>query len=405
LDLDRRLDDWTNLAPWRHLSALALVALVAAVRWHHCVLSSDPLIDEATYLEAFRAVLEGRSAYEVVSYHYTPFFASVGGGLLSGLGELGTLGVLRVASLLGLAIAIWCSFAWLDVSWWRRLALAVGFVALAPSVGAGLCTGNISFAVIGLILLALVQWSRRSPASGAVPSGLALGATVAAKPLAPLALVALFLHRPTGGHGAQSGGGIGRRHQIAGLVGGLTATALILPMVSRLAEMSEQPIHPLSYARSFSLQRVLSLAGIEVSALAIVLAGVLALAVLLRFLALDRSQLLAVAVTASVLVTPIIWNHTLVMTLPVQVMALVIAAERWRVARGKASRNRSFELVFVALGALAMQFSEGFGAVDELSRGAQLAFLAVPYFAPALLAAYLLVFTGSIGGRRGLRNR
>ena len=395
LALDQRLDDWADQPLWRHLSALALIALVAAVRWRHCILLGDALIDEDTYLAAFRAAVEGSSPYDVGSFHYTPFFAWAGAQLIVRVGEFGTVQILRLSSLAGLAVAVWCSSAWLAVSWPTRLALAVALVAIAPAVGAGLCTGNISFAVIGVILPALIFWSRRSVLAGAIPSGFALGATVAAKPLAPLALVALFFHRRAGERGNEDG----RRHQLAGLAGGLTAVALLLPMVSRLSEMSEQPIHRLSYARSFSLQRLLSLAGLEVNAIVIVLAGALALAALLRFLPLERSQLLAVAVTASVLVTPIVWNHTLVLTLPVQVMALAVAVARWRAARAKGSR--AYELILVALGALAIQFSGGVGAVDELSRAAQFAFIALPCFAPALLTAYVLVSTGSPeAGRR-----
>ena len=399
-DLDRRLDNWAATKLWLHLVALVVIALVALVRWHHCVLASKPLIDEATYLEAFRAVVEGRSPYEIGSYHYTPLFAGAGAGLIGLLGEPGTLVALRLAGLGGLALAVWCSTAWLAVAWGWRLALAAAFVALAPAAGAGLCTGNVSFAIVGAILFALMQWFRRSLLSGALPSGLLLGATVAAKPLAPLALVALFFHR------AWPKGSLGRfAARFTAVVGGLVAALLLLPMVSQLAAMSSQPIHPLSYARSFSLQRILSLAGIEVSALAVFVFGALGLAVLVRFLRLDRSQLLAVAVTASVLVTPIIWNHTLMLTLPVQVMALAIAWSRWRrrhAAPPEVSRHRTYELLLVTLGALAIQFSEGFGAVDALSRTAQFLFLALLCFAPAALTAYVLVSTGasSESGRR-----
>ncbi len=418
LDLDQRLDDWAAQGLWCHLAALALIALVAAVRWRHCVLSGYALIDEETYLGAFRTMAEGSSPYDVGGYLYTPFFAWVGAQLIARLGEFATLGVLRLSSLAGLAVAVWCSSAWLAVSWPTRVALAVAFVAVAPAVGAGLCTGNISFAVIGVILLALIRWSRRSALLGAVPSGLALGATVAAKPLAPLALVALFFHRrPNEAENERVGdsGDSDRHHRLggqvegrlAGLVGGLTAVALLAPMLSRLGEMSAQPIHQLSYARSFSLQRLLSLAGMKVNALAIVLVGALALVILVRVLPLDRSRLLAVAVTASVLVTPVVWNHTLVLTLPVQVMALAVAVDRWRwrPVPATAPRRRTYEIAFVALGALAIQLSEGIGAVDELSRAAQLAFISLPCFAPALLCAYVLVSTGAASSRRGRRKR
>lgn len=388
-DLDQRLADWAAQGLWRHLCAVALIVVVAVVRWHHCVLLDQALIDEETYLAAFRAKADGGSPYEIGSYHYTPFFAWIGAKLLTAQGELATLGALRVSSLVGLAIAVWCSLAWFAVSWPVRLTLALAFVALAPGVGAGLCTGNISFAVIGVILVALIHWRSPSYLRGPLPSGLALGATVAAKPLAPLALVALFFYRPPEP--------VGKRHQVAGIVGGLTAIALLLPMISRIGEMAAQPIHRLSYARSFSLQRWLSLLGLEVSAVA-VLAGVgLALVILLRSLRLDRSQLLAVAVTASILATPIVWNHTLLLSLPVQVMALAVATGRWR-KRGSSSVPGSagipgYELVLVALGALAIQLSGGVGAVDALHPVAQIVFIALPCFAPAALTAYVWFWT------------
>ena len=388
LDLDGRLAHWADEPLWRHLGALALIALVATVRWHHCLLSSDPLIDEATYLAAFRAMASGESPYSVGSYHYTPLFAWVGGRLLERVGDTGVLWVLRSGSLAGLSLAVWCSLAWLTVSQRIRLAFAMAFVALAPAVGAGFCTGNLSFAVIGVILLALTQWPLRSAAGGAIPAGLALGATVVAKPLAPLALVALLFHRPA----VES-----RRHLIAGLVGGLTAAALLLPMLPRLSEMSAQPIHRLSYARSFSLQRILSLAGIEISGLVILLAGALLLAGLVRLRPLDRSGLVTVAVTASVLVTPIIWNHTLVLTLPVQAMALAVATHRRRVAPPGTARKHWYEISLVVLAVLSIQLAGGAGAVDELPRMAQLIFLSVPYLAPGALMIYVVFSTGSTG--------
>lgn len=409
--LDRRLEAWAEEGLPRHLAALAVLVIVAVVRWHHCVLAPEPLIDEATYLEAFRAAAEGRSPYDVGSFHYTPLFAWAGAKALGALGETGTLAALRASALAGLALAVWCSSAWLATSWTRRLALAVAFVALAPAAGAGLCTGNISFAVIGVILLALTQWPRRSWLSGAVPSGLALGATVAAKPLAPLALVALVVHRAAPGRdGPERPQALPPPPQelaarVAGSAGGLVAALLLLPMVSELAAMSAQPIHPLSYARSFSLQRVLSLAGVEVNPLVVFVAVATGLAVLARLLPLDRSQLLAVAVAASILGTPIVWNHTLLLTLPLQVMALAVAIERRRDAPRTESRRRFYQIVLVALLALSIQLSEGYGAVDALSRGAQLVFLSLPCFAPVALAAYVLVSTGASRSLSGRRNR
>lgn len=379
LDLDRRLDEWSALGLWRHALALALIAAVALVRWHHCLLLGEPLIDEETYLAAFRAVTQGDSPYTIASYHYTPLFAWAGSLLLRTAGEGGTLVIARALSLAGLVTAIWCALAWSRLPWGRRMLVGGVYVAVAPAVAGGLCTGNVSFAVIGVILVSLTQWSRRTPATGALPSGLALGATVAAKPLAPLALVALLCHRPAKG---------GRRHLVAGLAGSFAAALLLAPMLPRLTEMATQPIHQLSYERSFSLNRILALAGLDVGSLSIFLLGAVVLAWAVRRRRLERTELVAVAVTASVLVTPIIWNHTLVLTLPLQMIALVLAWSRRRV--GSAA---DYELVLIVLAALAIQLSEGFGAVDEFAPAAQLAFLSVPYLAPAALLGYVLRFS------------
>ena len=286
--LDARLDAWARSGLWRHAAALLVISLVALVRWHHCLLSSEPVIDEETYLAAFRASGAGGSPYDVGSYHYTPFFAWAGSALLGALGETKALFALRATSLIGLSTAVWCSLAWTGASWWRAVAIGVVYVALAPAVGAGFCTGNISFAVIGIILLALTQWPRRSLVTGALPAGMALGASVAAKPLAPLALIALFCHRPAA-ESRQPG-----RHLYAGLAGAITAAVLLAPMIPRLAEMAGQAVHPLSYERSFSLGRILSLLGIDLGSLLIFMIGAVVLAALLRLRTLDRSLLVAV---------------------------------------------------------------------------------------------------------------
>ena len=56
-DLDRRLDDWSALGPWRHALALVLISAVALVRWHHCLLLGEPL--SAYHAAAFVLVVGG----------------------------------------------------------------------------------------------------------------------------------------------------------------------------------------------------------------------------------------------------------------------------------------------------------------------------------------------------------
>ena len=88
-------------------------------------------------------------------------------------------------------------------------------------------------------------------------------------------------------------------------------------------------------SRTVSLFRLLSLANVPASSavvaglMVLLLAGVAAVA---RWRVGDRPQLLAVALAGCVIVTPVVWNHTLVLTLPLQAMALTLATARYRAA-------------------------------------------------------------------------
>ena len=61
----------------------------------------------------------------------------------------------------------------------------------------------------------------------------------------------------------------------------------------------------------------------------LLLAGIAAVA---RARVTDRDPLLAVALAGCVMVPPVVWNHTLVLTLPLQAMAIALARQRYRAA-------------------------------------------------------------------------
>ena len=387
-DPDRLLDDWLAL-PWAvHLGAVGAIVLAICARWWWLIFTWVQHIDEKTYLEAFQLVAAGRSPYAAGGYHYPPAFAQIGAWILELLGAPGTLVAMRVASLAGVAFVVWCATAWLRLSWRGGLAVALLYVAAAPAIGEGFGTGNISFAVVGVVTAALVGWWRRP-----LLSGLGLGATIAAKPIAPLALVSLLFHRPPSlakrGDGAVQGpaGKPNRgsqQHRLAGAVGIATAALMLIPGLSRLAEMSAQPIHYLAYNRSYSLHRLLNLLGLEIRPVWLMLAGAVLVALLLQLRTLSRTQLLCTATAASVFVTPMIWTHTLILLLPLQAVALAWALQR----RRRLGQRGLYELIFVILASLALQLATGAGAVDDRGRLVQLIVLSVPYLAPLFLLLY-----------------
>jgi len=367
--------------------ALGLLTCVTLVRWGRWLFSPVPLFDEAIYVEAFRAVASGGSPYTIDGYYYPPMCAIVGAWLLSALGEVPLLAVARTLMVVGLVATVWLSLIWWPVPARLRLLVGALYVSLAPAVGLGLRTGNLSFLVIGATVVSLTLWLRRP-----VASGLLLGSSVSIKPIAPVAILVLLSHRAV----------TGRAKKL--LAGGL---ASILMMVSVLplreaASMLSQNINRLSYHRSLSLHRLSQLAGFDLHPVAAFAVVALIASVISRSRALDRAELLCVALPAAVCALPLIWTHTLLLTLPVQVLALTRAADRrsWtRRATGDRSKpHLRYELWVVLLLVAAIQLAEGSGAVDRAAAWFQLAALGLPFVAPALLGGYVLMTSPRVEG-------
>ena len=188
-----------RLAWWQHALGVTAIFAACALRFYPVVTSVDPLGDELAQEAAFLQQAAGRSPYLDGGYVYPPSLMRLG-ALLHQLPLRSPFLPLRCASLAGLAVLLWCATAWLARGPWPRLGLALLFAMLAPGVRQGIEFGNLSFAVGGLIVLALLAWERAP-----VASGLLLGASLLIKPLALAALPALFFHRPkAGGTGTNS---------------------------------------------------------------------------------------------------------------------------------------------------------------------------------------------------------
>lgn len=366
-----------------HLVALTILSLVILGRWWLYLTSPTALGDEGIYLQAFRAASAEGEPNQVNGFYYPRTFALLGASVFGAVGEIGTRTLMRASSVAGLATTIWISVCMWAAPWNWRLILAAVFVSISPAVYFGIETGNISFAIIGTILLALALWSLLP-----VTSGLLLGGSTAIKPLAPLAILALMTHRPLPAS---------RKSLIAGAVGTVLMMVILLSSPGYLAT-SSQAIDRLPFIRSFSLNRILSLMGLETSPLAIaVLLSVLVLLVA-RAKSMSRRTLLCFGGVAAVVAVPIIWSHTLLLTLPLQVEALDRAASRRRYSIPSSAGSiesagaiwRRYEVIFVVLAVAVLQSTSGLGAVDDQGPVFQLAVLTIAYLSAPFLMAYVL---------------
>ncbi len=389
--LRRSATAWRCLPVRGHLLAVLLLASVALMRFPF---PRTPAArgDEVVYLQAFEASRSGGTPYDVEGYFYPRAFARAGGRLLAAAGETGTLAVLRTVNLLGLAFAFWAATAWLPAKVPRRWLAAAVLLCLSPAVHAGLDLGNVSFLIVGLTLAALLGWPRRP-----LLAGVLLGLGVALKPIAAAVIPVLLLHRPR--HG-------GRRHLLAAATAAAVATALLLPL-SDLREMLGQEMVALANARSFSLSRLFALFGLDVPQVVLTLA-VIALAALGALWrhpgwgpTMSSARLLAYAVAAVSLATPLVWNHTLIVALPVQGLALALAWHRLCRARSATGAGRPipawrrFEPLLVVLG-VAMMHAGTTAGFDHLSPWIQALLLLAIGLTPALVCAYVFRFTARL---------
>ncbi len=377
--LDAAAAPWRRLAWWQHALAVAAILLATVVRFYPAISSPQPLGDELAQEKAYLQETAGRSPYADGSYVYPPSLLRLGAALRQWPRFLplpSPFVPLRCLALLGLATVLWCACRWLPGKPWQRLAVAMLFAVTAPGVRQGVEFGNLSFAVGGLLVVALFTWERAP-----VASGLLLAASLLIKPLALAVLVALFFHRPAKG----------RRHQLAVVVACLAASLALLPD-PEFAAFLRHGSHAWVVERTVSLHRFLALADVPGGASILTLLLLAAVAVLAALYVRRPPQLLAVALAGGVMATPVVWNHTLVLTLPLQAMAIALAAARYRVASGSERRLRGWECAGIALGVAALTFAEGATGIDDRGVALQIFATLPPALAPAILAAYVVRF-------------
>jgi hypothetical protein len=375
-----RRAEWRGWPAPTHLVAVGLLAAAVALRWWPEVSAPAPLNDEMIYFRAFRDTLRGASPFDRSGYLSFSLLAHLGGFAVARLGEGVTLALMRALNLLGVSTVAWCAVAWVPGAAPRRWLVAALLLVLSPAVAFGVFVANLSLVVSGLIVLALVWWPRRPAAAGAL-----IGASLLGKPLAPGAVLALVAHRPAAG---------GRAHLIASGIAAAVGAAVALggPELDRAVAIDVWP----RLARTASPHRLGYLLDLPWSPPWISAGVAFAVVVLARRCRLGETRLLALAVVASVATVPVVWSHTLLLTLPLQVLALAVALERFGSRPPGAvdrPRGRRLEPLLVVLAVLALQLAEGITGIDDQPAAIQWLGALPPILAPWSLLGYVLRHT------------
>jgi len=371
LPLEQAWAKFFQLSLARHLAGVVLVSILLAIRFWGPLASEVPVEDERVYAAAFERVAQGSSPYGELQFYYLPPFASFGAWLEQMVGLPNTLIVLRGANLFALAALLWISAASFHLSFSARVVLAALFGALAPAVHLAMAWGNLSPLAIFLFLATFVLWRSR-----AILGGTSFALALLVKPVAPIAIVLLALHR-------RAEGAIGPWPQVlcgAVAFGLFSAAMLPSPYLREFAGLSGGVP---AAGRSASLHHLLHCFGIELSAIVLLLCVAACSLALLRRRTRSAAELYGFAAVAGLFATPLVWSHTLLLVLPLEGAALAFAWLRYRTSR------QISELVAVMTAILAIQLSNGLGGIEGWPLPVQGLFVALPCFAPLFLFLYL----------------
>jgi hypothetical protein len=365
-----------------HFAIILGLSLFGAIRYWSVISSPVPGNDERVYLRAFEDLAEGRSPYYPgggdLDYFYPPAFANVGGIALKATNSATMLVAMRAANLLGLGICLWYSSLFLPLSWAWRTSIGALYILIGPiSIYTALGPGNLSLAAVGSSLAALAAWSLIPKTSGVL-----FGLSGILKPMAPVGILALGAHRP------RSGGTSHLWTAGVAIVIGAVLT-LVSPFLSEYLALNPGEVDEWPLRRSVSLYRWVRIMGFNGSPIALVALVSVVTLWFARRRPLSKRQLSILAIVAMTFATPALWAHTLLIALPLQVMALVRAWQRTRTDDSAAANQARYEVALVVLAVLSLQMVNGIGGGMEISHPLiQLPILFVPVFAPLALGMY-----------------
>lgn len=346
--------------PW---ILVLLLAVALTARYPAYTLSPAPLLDERVYVGAGRAIGQGISPYDG-EYLYLPAFAWLVGRFFALFGETPFLILMRVANLGAAAAFGWLGAVKTGFGSRARWLWAAAFLLLSPAVLSSVETGNPTF-LVGILIFLSLELAARRP----LGAGLLVGASMLVKPLAPGAVAWL----------AGSRFPEGRRGILAAVVAGVFFLLGFLPLSLAGDFFGQVPPGP-SLEHNPSLYRLLESAGAGIPP--VMFTTVVCLAALALAAARERNpaEVYLWALPAMFLASPLVWNHTLTLSWPIQAAALGLA---WRRSR---LETAAVLMVMVLLSAW-----HGVHALPPDAAFARFMFTAAPAGAPVALAAYCLL--------------
>jgi hypothetical protein len=367
----------------------AAFALAAGwLGWHSVLAGAQPLGDESAYLCAFAATRKGLDPYLACPrFFYLPAFAWLGALAERLLGEPAVRAILRGSILGGSAVVAAIAAAW--TRWPARVQVGAAVACMfLPPVAESIEVGNLSPVVAALTLLALSTWSTLP-----VLAGLLLGAGIVVKPIAVVVLVVM----------AAVSGRERRRAWLAVSIAVMLVGLATWPWRDRLMALSSFAEVQVQAHHRIALVRVLSTFGLRVppGLVAGLVAILAALAVRWRAPASSEGRVqrvATVAICASLLATPVVWNHTFVLAFPLLTLALATALRAAREPHAMDRRRSLLDLLLVIIGVLLVLASDASGdlGLEPMSIAGVLPTL-LPLLAPGALALYL--GTRDHGGR------
>jgi hypothetical protein len=363
----------------RRASWLLLLFGLGLVRYHAELQADWQLGDEGPYFRAFEHVLAGRSPYLEPQYYYPPGFAWAGAHAVGALGARCTTLLLRLANLAGLVVACASAVLWMPARRRARRITAAVLLCAAPPVMVTMTYGNLSGVACGAVLGALVLW-RRFPAAG----GALLGGSLVLKPVGALVLLLSLVRR-----GGRSLVAVASAVLVA--AAGLAIGASELPSMLVLSSAARE-------RSSASIVHVLDCFGLHVSAVLVGAIVAIACVAVVGARPMPWHRVALVACSGSVLAAPLVWDHTMVLALPLVVATVAPAVQALRRAT-RPDRPRALLVALASgLGALVLFGTREWTAFPDAPRLLQGALGCVPL---ATLVATTIVAVRSTGATRG----
>lgn len=357
------------------LLALLVLCLCVTLAYQRWLFASAPQADEAPYVCASERIASGASPFaECPRYVYPPLLARAGALLVEHAGRAWLLGALRLVNGLGVVLCIGLSLELTRLSWrWRALIGSLLLLGLPP-VRQTLELGNLSGGVAGLTTLALFGVSSAPLAAALLALALMLKPLPAAASLV-LAAQGLALWQA-------------KRSELPRplLVGG--AAALLAGGAFALSGGfgSPNPLY-LDAQNNVSITRLLRSTGYHPPLLGVFVVVALAAAWLGARHAHDARFVKCLALVASLLAAPLVWNHSWLLIAPVVALAADRASGEPPPIPGWA--GRLYWPLLVVLAATLLATSDALAACFFESKALNAPFVVLPLLTPILLLAFV----------------